>query len=162
MILQYDRNLDPGLRKMGCEYLSLLAAVELETSMCIRPSEANDLWAALVDQGMVNSNNGLFLPGSYRSALSQALARNGRPSWIGDMVADVIDGKVSFYGWWHSTTFDYVLERKLLLNGTQHTILRDYRFHVIYNSCPLLSTGTHVSFHLLWIGARSEWAKATV
>jgi hypothetical protein len=157
MILQYNSRLDRSIQLIGCEFLAVLAAVECQTGDSLPVEDINQLWSGLVEAGEISPTKGMISTGAYRQTVARCASQLFLSQIRGDMVADVEDGKISFYKWWHSTDFSFVLDRRILQNGTPHTILLDKRFQLIYNSTPGLTSGQHVSFHLLWIGSAAQW-----
>ena len=161
MILQHAAGLHSDIEKIGCEYLAVLAAIEIATDDEIAVEQANNLWTDLVYAGAISDTKGLCYADSYRRTIDAACDLIRRPSICGDMVADVLDGLVSFYTWWHFNDFTHVLERVYLQDGTPHTVLRGKRWQLLYNSVPGLDYGHHRSAHLLWIGPRGNWIEKT-
>lgn len=159
MILQRNSGLDRSIQQIGCEYLATLAAVECETGGCLTVEQTNNIWVGLIEDGEVSVTKGMISRQVYRETIGRAASWLGFPQVCGDMVADVVDGTISFYGWWHSTDFRFVLDRRILQDGTEHTLLRDARFQVVFNSVPGLTSGIHTSFQFLWIGSRADWLR---
>jgi len=159
MILQRNTGLDRSIQQIGCEYLAVCAAVEAYTGESPTVEQVNSIWGGLIHDGEISPTKGMTGAGSYRQAIGRLASWLGRPQVCGDMVADVEAGTISFYKWWHSTDFTFALDRRILQDGTPHTLLRDKRFQTIYNSSPGLTSGQHVSFQLLWLGSRAEWLK---
>lgn len=162
MILQSDPRLEKSIREIGCEYLAVLAACEIESYKTADISDANLIWCLLVAQGDASPTRGLDKPESYREAIGICLRELGFPPYCGDMVADVTEVGIRFYSWWKSTAFNYVLERRILPAGGLHTVLLDQTFRQIYSSVPKLHQGVVGSQHLLWIGTRGDWIRQTL
>ena len=161
MILQADRTLDRSLQRIGCEALAVAAAVEIATEKTVDIEVMNAAWVSGVTLGEFSPTSGMMSESSYRWLIGNLCERVGRRDMIGDMVADVIDGLIHFYSWWHTTEYTHILERLYLQNGTYHTLLRGKRWQLLYNSVPGLDQGFHRSAHLLWIGPRNEWIRRT-
>lgn len=154
MFFQNSRNLIEPIRRIGCEYLAILAYLELRYAQDFDLNQVNKIWTNLRSRGAVDDTQGLCTAESYISLIEYVSLLLDCPEMTGDQVANIHGGDIEFYSWYRNTHYDFAVRRYISEGNIHHSVLLSSQFETWYNSYPTLSRGKSYSIQLYVIGER--------
>lgn len=133
---QHSTDYNPEIRDIGCEYLCCLAAASHRTNRMISTESVNYIWECLIDEDLVDPRTGLDMMLSYYRTFDLVFDILDLPEFHGDQVGNIVNGRVTYWGWVTKQHFNYVVRRMKTKNGANHSVLLDKFFRPLYDPAP--------------------------
>ena len=159
MVLQHCRSLKEPIRKVGCEFLACMAAAEHFLIDALSVEVVNEVWEDCINDGALDKNFSLAFPDSYRKLFSTVSSYDIAYKLFGDQVGCIEKGEVTFWSWFRSHRFNYVLRRFKCRDRFNHTILLDHSFTLLYDSAPWLQGRELVGDYLYYLSTPENFRK---
>lgn len=133
LILQTDPQLPEVFHQYGCHLLVHFAMVQLETGRAMTAEEITRAARELIAQGTIDRELSLNLESSPWQTVKVAAAIMNNPTLRIAQVGQLSDGAIQFWRWVEQLRFDYAIQRRVLSNGREHSVLYDRNLVMLYD-----------------------------